>query len=75
MYITYLWIFKHHMALYEERKYGFPKKLVKLCRILNIEIQGCIKKIPDWTYRLECMYLIQVWAASPSKQSPCAATH
>ena len=32
---------------------------------------GCIrrgiKKFPDWTCRLECMYLIYVWAASPSK--------
>jgi len=21
-------------------------------------VRGCIKKFPDWTYRLECMYLI-----------------
>jgi hypothetical protein len=21
-------------------------------------IRGCIKKFPDWTYRLECIYLI-----------------
>jgi hypothetical protein len=25
----------------------------------NFDImQGCIKKFPDWTYRLECIYLI-----------------
>jgi len=22
------------------------------------DVRGCIKKFPDWTYRLECMYLI-----------------
>ena len=29
--------------------------------------QGGIKKFPDWSCTLECMYLIYVWAASPSK--------
>jgi hypothetical protein len=27
-------------------------------RMTNTNIQGCIKKFPDWTYRLECIYLI-----------------
>ena len=25
---------------------------------IRYRIRGCIKKFPDWTYRLECMYLI-----------------
>ena len=32
-----------------------------------VHIRRGIKKFPDWTCRLECMYLIYVWAASPSK--------
>jgi len=45
----YLLILKQRMALCGERKYGvkyelcFPKKLVKLCRIINNEIHGKFK--------------------------------
>jgi hypothetical protein len=30
------------------------------------QVSGCIKNFRDWTYRIKCIYLIYVWAASHS---------
>jgi len=48
-----------------------PGRHTNMCHALplslSIHVRGCIKKFRDWAYRLECIYLIKVWAASLSK--------
>jgi hypothetical protein len=40
------------------RLYNCDETGVTVVQHKHTKIRGCIKKFPDWTYRLECIYLI-----------------